>query len=109
MQLWHQLKATAHPWKVAKGPASAAICYMLELGWKPSSASAWVVRDEVVNLATAQGMGRLLQLLHVEVNLKRWAKIVVAPQVLWCTLLAMSLTWGRSGPVLSVVEPLAWQ
>ena len=113
MQLWHQLKATAHPWKVAKGPASAAICYMLELGWKPSSASAWVVRDEVVNLATAQGMGRLLQLLHVEVNLKRWAKIADMeddPQ------LQSGLDWqphakllAKAGPVQRNALQSVWQ
>ena len=113
MQLWHQLKTTAHPWKVAKGPASAAICYMLELGWRPNSASAWVVRDEVVNLATVQGLGRLLQLLHVEVNLKRWAKIADMeddPQ------LQAGLDWqphakllARAGPVHRNALQSVWQ
>ena len=86
---------------------------MLELGWKPSSASVWVVRGEVVNLATVQGLGRLLQLLHVEVNLKRWAKIADMeddPQ------LQAGLDWqphakllARAGPVHRNALQSVWQ
>ena len=75
LHLYRNLKSVEHPWKVAKGPASAAICYLLELGWVPSSATAWGVQGEVVDITTKKGLGRLLSLLHSEINRQRWRKI----------------------------------
>ena len=76
--MWMEYLHTEYPWKRAAGPVGALLCYLVDLGWTPVSASAWKCPEDTCQITTKVGMHHLLCSLALETD--RWRHTRIAQQ-----------------------------
>ncbi|CAE7368406.1 unnamed protein product [Symbiodinium natans] len=76
--MWMEYQQAENPWKRAAGPVGALLCYLVDLGWTPVSASAWKCPEDTCQITTKVGMHHLLCSLALETD--RWRHTRIAQQ-----------------------------